>query len=221
MAIRYYPTFRLKTNLNTSGGNLLLNGRPYRGRYYATYDGKFFSGPNPVIGPNEPLELAENYVNQVAINSTGLTGETRRQFAINTKSQNIDLSNSVEPTSYFSKPLESEYAKGYFYRYFVKRINDRGYVKEISEQEYLGIEQGTVPYDVSYYQIVSLLWKLTGPLNTVRLSQYDIRAGIIDTNKRLVETIDARFIGLKAFIGEEYSKFARPSQTGEQTTQTK
>lgn len=68
-----------------------------------------------------------------------------------------------------------------------------------------------MPYDVSYYQIESMLWKLTGPLETVRLSQYDIRAGIIDTNKRLVETIDARFLGLKAFIGEQYSKFARPT----------
>lgn len=211
MAIRYYPSFRIKTNLNTSGTEFQLNGKRYRGRYYATYDGKFFTGPNPVIGPNEPLERIKAYTNQDAINSTGLTGEARKQFAINTKSQTIDFTNSLEPTSYFPKPTDSDYRKGYFYRYFVKKINDKGYIKEISEQEFVEIEQGTVPYDVSYYQIESMLWKLTGPLETVRLSQYDIRAGIIDTNKRLVETIDARFLGLKAFIGEQYSKFARPT----------
>ena len=111
------------------------------------------------------------------------------------------------------KPTEQDYNRGYFYRFFVKKINEQGYVKEISEQEYLGIEQGTVAYDVSYYQIQSILWKLTGPLNTIRLSQYDIRAGIIDTNKRLIEGADVKFLGLKAFIGEEYSKFARPTST--------
>lgn len=211
MAIRYYPSFRIKTNLNTSGRDFVLNGRPYRGRYYATYDGKFFTGPNPIIGPNEPLEKITRYANEGVLETMGLNYEARKQFAINTKSQTIDFSNSLEPTSYFPQPTDSDYRKGYIYRYFVKRINEKGYVKEISEQEFVEIEQGTVPYDVSYYQIESILWKLTGPLETVRLSQYDIRAGIIDTNKRLVETVDARFLGLKSFIGEQYSKFARPT----------
>ena len=56
------------------------------------------------------------------------------------------------------------------------------------------------------------MWKLTGPLNTVRLSQYDIRAGITDANKRIVENVDQRFLGLKTYIGEEYAKFSRPTQ---------
>jgi hypothetical protein len=213
MPIRYYPSFRVKTNLNTTGTEFLLNGNPYAGKYYATYDGKFFTGPNPAIGPNQPLEKIENYVNQLAINSTGLTGEARRQFAIKTKAQNIDLAKSLEPTSFSPKPTESDYSRGYFYRFFVKKINERGYVKEISEQEFVGIERGTVAYDVSYYQIQSILWKLTGPLNTIRLSQYDIRAGIVDTNKRLIEGADTKFLGLKAFIAEDYAKFARPTTT--------
>lgn len=57
-----------------------------------------------------------------------------------------------------------------------------------------------------------MLWKLTGPLNNKRVSQYDTRAGIIDTNKRLVETKNKTFIGLKEFIGEDYAKFSRPTE---------
>jgi hypothetical protein len=82
---------------------------------------------------------------------------------------------------------------------------------EISPQEYTAFINGTVNYDVSYYQVVDILWKLTGPLNTVRISQYDIRAGIIDTNKRLIENANKNFLGLMEFIGGDYTKFSRPT----------
>jgi len=37
--LRYYPSFAVKPNLNTAGTEFLLNGLPYSGRYYETYDG--------------------------------------------------------------------------------------------------------------------------------------------------------------------------------------
>jgi hypothetical protein len=61
-------------------------------------------------------------------------------------------------------------------------------------------------------QIVEILWKLTGPLRNKRISQYDTRAGIIDTNQRLIENANKTFVGLKEFIGEDYSKFSRPTE---------
>jgi hypothetical protein len=62
------------------------------------------------------------------------------------------------------------------------------------------------------YQAIGLFWKLTGPLNQKRVSQYDIRAGIIDTNKRLVEDMNKSFLGIKEFIGEKYDQFAKPTE---------
>jgi hypothetical protein len=211
MSIRYYPSFRVKTNLTTRGNEYTLNGAAYSGLYYATYDGKFYSGPNPAVGPNERLDPIKS-TNNLPKLSKGLIPETRSQFTIKSNVK-IQSGDPTQPTSYHPKPTEPDYNRGYFYRFFVKKINEQGYVKEISEQEYVGIEQGTVEYDVSYYQIQSILWKLTGPLNTVRLSQYDIRAGIVDTNKRLIEGADTKFLGLKAFIAEDYAKFARPTTT--------
>lgn len=113
-----------------------------------------------------------------------------------------------QPTSYFPNVQDADYRRGYITRYFAKRINENGYIVEISPQEYSDINEGIVTYDVSFYQTEKIFWKLTGPLNTVRLSQYDIRAGIIDTNKRLVENLEKTFVGIKDFIGGEYSKFA-------------
>jgi hypothetical protein len=44
------------------------------------------------------------------------------------------------------------------------------------------------------------------------VSQYDVRAGIIDTNKRLVENANKTFLGIKDFIGDDYAKFSRPTE---------
>lgn len=211
MSLRYYPSFRIKPNLNTTGNEFVLNGRPYVGKYYQTYDGKFFSGPNPTVGPNERLSPILSYPNAPGLNSSGLSPSAKRTLASKTKAQTSPL-DPTEPAGSQPKPLESDYARGYFNRYFVKKINETGYIKEISIEEYNKIRDGSALYDVTYYQTEKLMWKLTGPLNTVRLSQYDIRAGVVDTNKRLVEATDARFLGLKAYIGEEYAKYSRATQ---------
>jgi hypothetical protein len=211
MSLRYYPSFRIKPNLNATGKEFLLNGKPYVGKYYETYDGKFFSGPNPVLGPNQLLSTNVDYPNAPGLKLTGLSDSAKRSLASKTKAE-TNYTDTTEPTSYQPKPLESDYTKGYFYRHFVKKINEKGYIKEISETEYKSIQDGSATYDVSYYQTERIMWKLTGPLNTVRLSQYDIRAGITDANKRIIENVDQRFLGLKTYIGEEYAKFSRPTQ---------
>lgn len=211
MSLKYYPSFRIKPNLNATGKEFTLNGRPYVGKYYETYDKRFFSGANPIIGPNEQLSPNISYPNAPGLNLPLLPNSAKKSLASVTKAQTTPL-DPTEPTGYYPKPLESDYNRGFFNRYFVKKINETGYVKEISVEEYNRINDGSVTYDVSFYQTEKVMWKLTGPLNTVRLSQYDIRAGIIDTNKRLVEATDVRFLGLKAYIGEEYAKFSRATQ---------
>jgi hypothetical protein len=214
MSIRYYPSFRVKTNLRTEGSDFLLNGKPYRGFYYQTFDSRFYSGKNPATGKNERLTPISTYENAPGINDYVAPYSAVEKFASSTGVKRLTAvqPNKTEPVSYYPTPTEQDYKKGSIVRYFVKRINDQGYVKEISQEEYASIKNGTATYDVSFYQIAELFWKLTGPINTVRLSQYDIRAGIVDTNKRLTENLDKTFLGIKAFIGEEYAKFSRVTQ---------
>ena len=78
-----------------------------------------------------------------------------------------------KPTSYQPSPTAADYKKGYFIRYFIKKVNQVGLVTEISPQEYNDFINGTVDYDVSMYQTISILWKITGPLNSQRKSQYN------------------------------------------------
>lgn len=217
MALRYYPQSKVKTNLQSNKGEFLLAGKPYTGKYYMTFDGRAFSGINPAIGENKELTRAISYKSNYLLN-TELSNNFKNQLASQTNissTNNIDsyiLSNKDMPTSYFPIAIQSDYAKGYIIRYFTKRINMPGYVIEISPEEYADIKNGTVPYDVSFWQTQEIFWKLTGPLNQKRISQYDVRAGIIDTNKRLVETANKTFLGITDFIGGDYSKFAIPTE---------
>ena len=209
MPLRYYPSFRTKNNLITRGGEFLLNDQSYVGPYYQTYDGKYFSGPNPVIGPSNPLTSYSTYQSAPSLSGLGVTSKVVQQLARVNKTQR---SSPSSPVSYFPNPTEEDYSRGYVTRYFLKKVNDMGYVIEISPTEYANFSNGTVNYNVSSYLSATLLWKLTGPLNSIRVSQYDVRAGIIDTNKRLTENLNKTFIGITEFINEDYAKYVRVTQ---------
>lgn len=260
MAIRYYPSFAVKINL-ISRGNFSLDGKPYTGYYYETFDGKYFSGNNPVTGTNKrlfPVTTSEvmgdmnpvknkikyskgnefllrgqpysgpyqynretgNYVipqslsgesEEVVLTPTGAPindSAGKDPLLILGSRKNYQL--AKEPTPYYPIPLEEDYQKGYILRYFIKKINERGYVVEISPEEFSAFSNGSVKYDVSLYQAEKVFWKITGSEKTVRLSQYDIREGVEDTNKRLIEKLQLTFVGIKEFINGEYKKFYRP-----------
>lgn len=215
MPIRYYPSSKVKTGKKTDGNEFLLKGKPYVGRYYETYDNRYFTGDSPISGKSEELTKNSNYLDAIYLNTGNFTNSFKKQFANQTNLQ-LPLPGLLnfkgEPTSYFPIPIQSDYDKGSITRYFTKRVNTPGYVIEISQIEYASIVNGTVPYDVSLWQVLELFWKITGPLNQKRVSQYDIRAGIIDTNKRLVENANKTFLGIKDFIAEDYTKFAIPTE---------
>lgn len=205
--LRYYPSSKILANQNTDGFEYQIDGVPYRGKYYKTYDGKIFSGPNPQVGPSKPLKPINRY-----------SGFPTSKITINEDIDNISAREGIDPntigrprlkpTSYFPQPIESDYKRGYLIRYFTKKENET-IITEISEQEYNEIVNGKAPYDIRRYQTQKILWKITGPLNSQRQSQYNVIPGIIDTNKRLTETANKTFLGIVDFIGGDYAKFSR------------
>jgi hypothetical protein len=210
MSARYYPSFRIKKKQATKGQDFILNGAPYSGQYYTTFSGDSYSGPDPITGPNELLTPISNYTNNIPGLSLIQGGVSLKQQLASATPVTSSTNKSI--VSYFPNPLQSDYDLGYINRYFAKQINNKGYITEISPQQYTDIQNGAAGYDTSMLQTTSIQWKLTGPLNSIRLSQYDIRAGIIDTNKRLVEAANPNFFGLVEFIGGNYSKYAKPTQ---------
>ena len=209
--IRYYPSFAVKTNLRTQGESYALDGTPYSGPFYETYNGEAYTGSDPINGKNQLLKPIKLYSNSSFLRTQKLTNKVRNTFAENSFNLQNVLNNS-EPQTYYPQPLESDYTKGDIIRYFIKKINSKGFVTEISPQEYNDFVNGTVRYDVSFYLVTQIFWKITGDLNTKRYSQYDIRLGIIDVNKKNTEDAGKNFLGLIEFIGGEYAKFSRPTE---------
>jgi len=208
--IRYYPSFATKNNQITKGSDFLLNDKPYYGDFYYDNNGDAYTGVDPVHGSNMLLQPIRKKTVANSIIGNKLPNTFLEAFQVAEKELELNLTN-LQPTAYYPQPIDSDYQKGYITRYFAKKINQSGYVVEISPAEYVAFTNGEVRYDVSFYQVTSILWKITGPLNTQRLSQYDIRAGIIDTNKRLTEATEPNFVGIIVFIGGDYTKFAKPT----------
>lgn len=209
MPLRYYPSFATINNLTTRKGEFLLNGVPYSGKYYKTIDEEFYTGPNPQIGPNEKLFKIQKYTEAPILNYSQIPLNLQQKLIRN--SQIVSNRIPGKPNSHQPQPTEEDYTKGYIIRYFTKKENENGYIIEISEREYNNILNGDTDYDIRLYQVISILWKLTGPLNSVRKSQYNIIPGIIETNRRLTEASNKNFLGIVDFIGGDYAKFARPT----------
>jgi hypothetical protein len=216
MSLKYYPLTRIIPNKYTRGGEFLLpNGQPYTGRYYITYDNVAYAGINPALGSNEVLTPVQSKVaanTGTSLNSNNVLVSNTTQAYTAAKSTTSQVSTNtqlVELTPYYPVPLDSDYARGYFTRYFAKNVSGPGYVIEISKLDWTKIQNGNVDINVLGYETTDMLWQLTGPLNDTRISQYQIQGGVYDTNKRVTEAKAKGFVGLIAFIGGDYTKYAR------------
>ena len=213
MAVKYYPLSRILPNLYTRGGEFFApNGKPYTGRYYVTYEGKAYSGINPVVGTNNlltPYPPAQNNGARRAVQSTAanVTQDLSLQNTQDLQGQSDLELNELVP--YFPTPIESDYSRGYFIRYFAKNVTGPGYVVEISQNDWSKIQDGDVSPTILAYETTDLLWQIAGPLHDSRVPQYQIVGGVYDTNKRVTEAKAKGFIGLISFIGGDYTKFAK------------
>ena len=206
--LRYYPTSKVITNLVARSQEFTdPSGRVYSGKFYLTFDGKAYSGPSPQVGPSKPLTRIPSFPDS---NISLLNIPETQKNELASKTGIVPNRIPGKPLSYYPRPTEEDYRKGYLIRYFLKKENET-IVMEISEQEYNSIKNGTIDYDITIYQTATILWKITGPLRSQRKSQYNIIPGIIETNQRLTEAANKTFLGITAFIGGEYDKFARPT----------
>lgn len=217
MPLRYYPQNRIITNLYTRGtAYSTADGKPYSGRYYKTYDGKVFTGATPILGTNKELfpitkdNPAHQGGRQYGAATYGSIQDLGRNSPVNVE-VNPGVLRELKP--YYPLPLDSDYARGYFTRYFAKDVSGPNLIFEISQADWTKIQNGDVDPDSLGYETADILWQLTGPLNNTRISQYQIKGGIFDTNKRVTEAEAATFRGLVEYIGGDYTKFARITPT--------
>jgi hypothetical protein len=149
----YFPKSQITPNLYTNGGDLYIKstGQEYKGYYYKTSTGLYFSGRNPNDSPNQELiiiddsywnataqsEKGKNFI-QIADNFDGYVFENQLQQP-KTIDTYASLTPPFEPTfiPYYSPvlPTEQDYSIGEFRRYFCKKLNELKYI-EINKTQY-------------------------------------------------------------------------------------
>ena len=190
------------------------DGTLYTGRYYKTFDNKAFTGTNPALGTNlllTPVIRDLDYHSGGRYPTAGADTYAALQNQNRNPDTNLDDSGRLtELVPYYPSPLDSDYARGYFTRYFAKTVSGPGVIFEISKLNFTKIQNGDIEAEnILGYESIDMLWQLTGPLKDTRISQYQIKGGVFDTNKRVTETKNKVFNGLIDYIGGDYTKFAR------------
>jgi len=220
MPLQYYPLAGIEENKYTRGNEYTLpDGTPYTGRYYRTFTGEVYTGINPAIGTNVRLipAVGDKDTEQTLLKSSklftpGQIPEIVRPYA-SSRTQAGQGGSSLRLTelqTYFPSPSNTDYTRGYFTRYFAKTVSGPGYIFEISKLDWTKIQNGDIEAEnILGYESIDMLWQLTGPLKDTRVSQYQIKGGVFDTNKRVTESKNKVFNGLIDYIGGDYTKFAR------------
>lgn len=196
----YYPKSKILENQSTNGDEFILKDseQPYIGYYHAFSNNTYFTGKTTDdIKSKELIRIANKQTSENKtfsnLNSTIVT----REFKV--------------PVAYFPVVSEADYKKGFFARYFMRRRNsDFTSIVEISPKDYNENFSGVVSaMDTNLYVATKINWKITGPIHNNNSDKNFPKAGIIETNTRLVQLKEKLFPGISIFI-TDYSLYARP-----------
>jgi len=154
----YIPKSKI-TVLNTNGGLLVFksNKRPYIGPYIKVNDGRYFAGTSNI---NIGAELMLKDKNTGFKKSFGFNKDILK-YKLLKKSIKNRLSKATPIPTVKNTPSELDYTRGYYQRYFSKRINGNNYL-EISKDTYDSIKKKELKYDYNLYSVGSIRWYITG-----------------------------------------------------------
>jgi hypothetical protein len=198
----YYPKKMVNTDLYANKGEFVLanNGNDYEGYYHETYDGSFFSGKTP-LDPNRQLlyksTLTErqNRINQLPPLQGGLTYE-----GLGSTDQSIYRFGD-DPDSFTPRPIGQDYKRGYITRYFATRRNQSPpQIVEIPQQVHDDILKRNGNYNFALWRVISLFWKISGPLRDTRDRNGVVTKGIVNTNERIIQDANQQMRGIRQYL---------------------
>lgn len=181
----YIPKNKIQSNLHTSGNEYTLSpnddNKFYVGSYYKLYTGEAYTG-----------RFSGDISDSVRIFPyPGPDGDEEKQERL---AKNPAL--GIFPTN-------EDYKRGYFTRYFTKRVNQLIF-EEINKLTYQSFSQTSTPQQTRrnyLYQPISLKWRLTGNEKEVYKSNLELT--------KLVEKTTG-ILGLGIFLKENYLQYYKP-----------
>jgi len=104
------------------------------------------------------------------------------------KMSNVDI---YIPVTGITLPKDSDYKRGYFYRYFYRQANNKeSLVKEITDKEYSKIRTNYL------YRVLKIKWKIIGDGAVAK-----------DINKNVSNTANVVLPGIKNVLSRNYLEF--------------
>lgn len=206
----YYPLSQITPNLTTSNGDFILvsNGETYIGDYYATSDGKYFSGKTPQDGPNN-LIIPNDLNNSQQDVEPGKTGTYNTEIPntisylppsyINAVSMPMNKANA--PTPSIILPTDKDYEIGEFQRYFLKRNNSLKYI-EIDVDTYNNYKTENPQTQYQLYTPTYINWNISGdPID------------VYNTNRKLsIQTVkNLKWYGFEQSFKSKFCKYFKPN----------
>ena len=106
-----------------------------------------------------------------------------------------------DPDSFIPRPIGQDYKRGYITRYFAtKRNQTPPRIIEIPQQVYEDLSKQNGTYNFALWRVISLFWRISGPLRDTRDKNGIITTGIIDTNERIREEANQKIKGIKQYL---------------------
>jgi hypothetical protein len=193
----YYPKSRIIEDQKANPGQFTTaDGKDYSGPYYKTFDGKSFTGINPYDGISRPLI-------PVALPQSNNPRLSYSQDASFYRSLNDNTKTLIDPTPFTPTPTEEDYQAGKITRYLARQRNGTQFkIMEISKQTFDDMQNRRNGANFALWKTISIFWQISGPLQDERIDGIKTRAGIIDTNQRILDTAEKNFIGIKQYLSD-------------------
>ena len=173
---RYIPKSKVNI-LQTTGNEFVIasTSQPYTGNYMELSNGTFFAGNNPQKPGEELLKRQELNV------SFGRSKNNRIYRKLKRPVYN-ELSKKLVIPVDKPQPTNKDYERGYFTRYFCKRVNDPYNYFEINKKTYDKLNSRTDDYDYNLHIIGKIKWVL------LETPIYDIKAKSINPVNKINKT---------------------------------
>ena len=197
----YYPKSQVKANLYTNGGEYVASdtNTPYKGYYYETSTGEYFSGQTPNETPSFRLikvDLTELITPSSFEFNQNNFYSIERGYAVSTN-LSFDQTPPSPPKQSYPIVTENDYKLGEFQRYFVKKGNETQFL-EISLEDYRKYVDQDKDVMFELYVPIQINWILTGEKEQV----YKVNQSIVARTER-----EQNLPGFTQYFRDRFTQF--------------
>ena len=160
----YIPKSKIKKGKST--GDYLVKGKntPYHGPIIITSEGKAYAGNNSsLLGPEliKNPELFDKIIKELPYTKRFNNQSKSKNYNKRNRKTHTHLRNKLSISPSKPRPKELDYIRGYYLRFFAKRINGNSCI-EINAQTYNSLLSKDKIYDYNLYEIGALKWHIMG-----------------------------------------------------------